>query len=503
MAVINTNIASINAQNNLLKSQGELQTSLQRLSSGLRINSAKDDAAGLAIADRMTSQIRGLNQAVRNANDGISVAQTAEGALQESSNILQRMRELAIQSANDSNSAGDRANLQKEVAQLQSELNRIADTSTFNGKNLLDGTFISQKFQVGSEANQTINVTIGSARATNMGNYTVTTNGSLAAATTAAGTPAVNPVVTTEDFSVSGPNGSATIGVDAADSAADIVDAVNAEQSSTGVTATAITQANLDSIVTATGTVTFSLTGNTDSGAQAISASGITATDVSALADAINAKAGLTSITAELSSDKTSIKLVNTNGDDIVITDASDGDAGNAAVVMSVQGLNADGSNAGTAVDLTDGATNTDSTRIGGDITFSAAGTFSVTSGGTGTALFDTTGTAYVAGLNSVANIDISSQSGSNDALDVIDQALTFIADTRATLGAVQNRLDGVISNLSSISENVSAARSRIQDADFAAETATLTRNQILQQAGFSVLSQANALPQSVLSLLQ
>lgn len=503
MAVINTNIASINAQNNLLKSQGELQTSLQRLSSGLRINSAKDDAAGLAIADRMTSQIRGLNQAVRNANDGISVAQTAEGALQESSNILQRMRELAIQSANDSNSAGDRANLQKEVAQLQAELNRIADTSTFNGKNLLDGTFVTQKFQVGSEADQTINVTIGSARATSMGNYTVTTNGTATGALAGAAAVGTSLTLATEDLTISGPNGSASVAVDAGDSAKTVAANVNAKESSTGVTAKAVTQANLSSIST-NGTITFSLTGDTTSGAQAISASGITATDVSALADAINAKEAETGITAELSSDKTSIKLVSAAGDDILIANASDGD-GTDSVVFNVQGLNSDGSNAGTARDLTDdGAADggdTDSTRVGGDVTFSAASTFFVTSGAAG-GLFGSTA-ANVASLAAVSSIDISSQTGSNTALDIIDQALVFIADTRATLGAVQNRLDGVISNLSSISENVSAARSRIQDADFAAETAALTRNQILQQAGFSVLSQANALPQSVLSLLQ
>ena len=168
MVGILTNTASLNAQNNLSKSTNDLQTSLQRLSSGLRINSAKDDAAGLAIADRMTSQIRGLNQAVRNANDGISLAQTAEGAMSESSNILQRMRELAIQSANDTNSASDRANLQKEVSQLQSELNRIADNTTFNGKNILDGSFSAAKFHVGSNADETISVSIGGARSTDM-----------------------------------------------------------------------------------------------------------------------------------------------------------------------------------------------------------------------------------------------------------------------------------------------------------------------------------------------
>ncbi|WP_296059053.1 flagellin [uncultured Amphritea sp.] len=502
MVGIITNTASLNAQNNLNKSSNDLQTSLQRLSSGLRINSAKDDAAGMAISDRMTSQIRGLNQAVRNANDGISLAQTAEGAMGESTNILQRMRELAIQSANDTNSASDRANLQKEVSQLQSELNRIADTTTFNGKNILDGTFTSAKFHVGSEADQTINVSIGSTRATSMGNYSITTNGTHTAALAGAAAVGTSTVVTAEDLTISGPSGSATVAVGDGDSAKTIAANVNAQQSSTGVTAKAITQANLTNISTL-GTVSFTLTGDTDGGAQAITASGITSTDVSALSDAINAKTGQTGISAELSSDKTSIKLVSSNGDDILIANASDGDSTDSAV-MTVTGLNSDGT-ATTGQALTDdGAADggdTDSTRVGGDVTFSASASFSVTSGSAG-GLFGSTA-ANTAALSSVAAIDVSSQSGSNSALDVIDQALAFISESRADLGAVQNRLESTISNLSNISENISAARGRIQDTDFAAETANLTKNQILQQAGTAMLAQANSLPQGVLSLLQ
>jgi len=173
--VVNTNVSSLNAQRNLVGTNKSLTRSIQRLSSGLRINSAKDDAAGLAISDRMTSQVRGLNQAVRNANDGISLAQTAEGALQESTNILQRMRELSVQSANDTNTASDRASLQKEVAQLQAELNRIANTTAFNGKILLDGTFGTAKMHVGAEANQVINITTGDTRTTQVGYNRVNT----------------------------------------------------------------------------------------------------------------------------------------------------------------------------------------------------------------------------------------------------------------------------------------------------------------------------------------
>ncbi|RTE66861.1 flagellin [Amphritea opalescens] len=497
---IQTNVASLNAQNNLSKSQSSLETSLERLSTGLRINSASDDAAGLAISDRMTSQINGLTQATRNANDAISLTQTAEGAMSESTNILQRMRELAIQSANDTNSASDRANLQKEVSQLQSELNRIADTTSFNGKNILDGTFTSAKFHVGAEADQTINVSIGSARATSMGNYSLTTNGTSTKAVAAAATAGDNSTGD-EDLTISGPLGSTSAAVDIAakDSAKTVAEKVNAVQSDTGVTAKAISQAKLSGI--SAGNISLTLTGDTTGGAQAITANGVTATDVSALSEAINAKTSTTGITAELSSDKTSITLISANGDDIVIEGASNGV--DTTAVMSVQGLNADGTDSGTAANLVDASTTTagvDSTRVGGDVTFSASGTFNVTATATG-GLFDAT--AKTAELNSVAEIDISTQTGSNDALDVIDQALAFISESRADLGAVQNRLESTISNLTSITENVTAARSRIMDADFASETASLTKNQILQQAGTAMLAQANTLPQGVLSLLQ
>ena len=497
MVAINTNTASLNAQNNLSKSQGDLRTSLQRLSSGLRINSAKDDAAGLAISDRMTSQIKGLNQAVRNANDGISLAQTAEGALQESTNILQRMRELAVQSANDTNSASDRANLQKEVAQLQSELNRIADTSTFNNKKILDGSFTAGKFQVGANADQTISLSIGNASATAIGNYTWTTDGTSTTAVAAAAAPGAS-TVTAGDIVVSGSSGSKTVDVAAGDSARQVAEKVNAETSSTGVKATAVTTAKLTAI--STGTVAFSLTGDSTGGAQTITASGITATDKTALADAINAKASTTGITAQISEDRTSITLTSAKGDDILIADATE--SAGATNALSVQGFNADGTASGGVQALVDGGN--DSTRVGGDITFSSSNSFTVTAAATNGGITATAAnTANTSTLSSVASIDISTQTGSNNALDTIDQALSFISEERADLGAVQNRLNSTISNLKNISENVSAARSRIQDTDFAMETANLTKNQILQQAGTAMLAQANTLPQGVLSLLQ
>lgn len=495
--IINTNLASLNAQRNLNRSQGDMNTSLQRLSSGLRINSAKDDAAGLAITDRMTSQIRGLNQAVRNANDGISVVQTAEGALQEASNILQRLRELSIQSANDSNSATDRANLQKEVGQLQSELNRIADNTTFNGTNLLDGTFVTKKFQVGSNANETISVDISSSRATAMGAQEIKgtatkdhVGAALAAATDAT---AGNNVAADAAFKVTGSLGAATLSIAADATAAKIASQINGESANTGVTASASNSVDLDTLVSA-GTISFTLKSQDESQATVGTAASISAvvtstTDLSALRDAINTETAKTGITATLDASGAKITLTNDTGHDIVVENADNGDATDNAV-FSIGG-----------VALTDngaGGTNNDSIVVGGKVTLSSSESFLVNA--TATDILAATSTSSA--LNSIADVNISTQTGANSAISVVDEALAFIADTRATLGAVQNRFESTISNLQSVSENVTAARSRIQDADFAAETAMLTKNQILQQAGISVLSQANALPQNVLSLL-
>lgn len=493
---INTNTMSLNAQRNLNSSQNALSTSLQRLSSGMRINSAKDDAAGLGIADRMTAQIRGLNQAARNANDGISLAQTAEGALQETTNILQRMRELSIQSANDSNSAADRSNLQKEVSQLQQELNRISETTQFNGKQLLDGTFTAQKFQVGSNANETISVSINSAASTAMGAHTFTTNGSGTTAVAAATTPGAS-VTSGNDLVVSGTSGTATVAVTAADSAKTVAAAVNGASASTGVEATAVTKATIETLTNA-GLTSFNLTGAGGT-ATAISATVGSTSDLTALSDAINAQAGTTGINATLSADRSSIALESSAGDDILI-DTAAGAGATGAAVFNVQGQNSDGTDGGSAVTLTEATT--DSTRVAGDVTFTSSASFSVTPAAANAGLVTGTG-ANASALSNVSTVNIGTQTGANDAISVIDGALQFVTNARGDLGAIQNRLSSTISNLQNISENVSASRSRIQDADFASETAQLSRNQILQQAGIAMLSQANSAPQSVLSLLQ
>lgn len=629
---INTNVASLNAQRNLGKSQNDLAQSMERLSSGLRINSAKDDAAGLAISDRMTSQIRGLNQAARNANDGISLAQTAEGALTETTNILQRMRELAIQSANDTNSASDRASLQAEVNQLKQEITRIAETTSFNDRNILDGSLSDAQFQVGASANETISFSISSAKAAALGDNALTSNnpsGIEAATTRGADTSGGNNVAA-QDLTIVGERGTEVVKIEADNTANRIAELVNISSETTGVSADARTTATLSDLA-ADGTVSFDLVG-INSSPISISAS-VTTTDLDPLVRAINTQLGSTGVSASLSSDKKSITLTQSAGYDINISgykhSAADGELQSLRVTGS-EGIGTnlvDGSNAtnpqveamttatlsnlseagavsltigGTAlgsaaniVDVSDltplldeinaisGTTNViasftdvsgadksqitlattagganialtafsstatgdqtidvtggdgaavsaaqivetsaaastitapvigtagDSTVIGGEVTFSSAGTYNVSSsvGEAAGSLF--TGVAdsvNASTLNSVDTIDISTVAGATRAIQIVDGAIGQIDSLRGNLGAIQNRFESTISNLESVSENLSAARSRVLDADIAMETSAMTKNNILQQAGVSILSQANTTPQLALQLLQ
>ncbi len=391
---VNTNVASLNTQRNLNTSSKALDVSLQRLSTGSRINSAKDDAAGLQIANRLTSQVNGLNIAVKNSNDGISMAQTAEGALQQSTSILQRMRDLALQSANGSNSSEERKALNSEVTELKKELDRIANTTSFGGKKLLDGTFGTTTFQVGSAANETISVKIDEMSTESM--EATFSSGSIAASDVAAG-------------------------------------AANAS----GAIAISVTMAN--------GTAkTFSAT----------FASGATqAEQVQALATVINdANIGIGA-------------FVNDSGDIDLVTALGSGSSAGEIESFSF----------GSGASVADAETAATTTAVS---------------------------LADVTDDNLVADVDITDVIGSQKAVIIIDQAIQKIDAQRADLGAVQSRFENTIGNLQNIGENVSAARSRIQDTDFAAETANLTKNQILQQAGTSILAQANQLPQAVLSLL-
>ncbi len=749
---VNTNVMSLNAQRNLGQSQSALTKSMQRLSSGLRINSAKDDAAGLSISDRMTSQIRGLNQAARNANDGISLAQTAEGALQESTNILQRMRELAVQSANDTNSASDRTSLQAEVNQLKQEMTRIADTTEFNGKKLLDGSMTSAQFQVGANANQTISIGIQSAEALALGNNSLTSTnadgieaatgaGAASIASGGAGQAAVGPAsaaptvngviaetltvkdasgttigtvniplngnldtaagsldaiagvtavgtnsitisglrlsdnmtdgvthsfggtltcgranapqtinlatfftsgvdydtnsglvnstgllklagaltfwsdtpsvdvgnntitistiyaddykvglrgqadtgggnyfagnvsasspittvpvthageagvtsdslisgsinislaggltmtstitngtglfsdaavddtthlvattksglavttggnnVTAQTLTIVGPDGSASVSVGVDNNAAVIAGLVNAQSATTGVTAEAQTTATLSDLA-ADGTVGFTLQ-SSNSTAIGISAT-VSSTNLSSLAQAINDQAGNTGITATLSDDLKRITLSQAVGYDIKIGNYTHS-SGLSTATLTVYGHEG----AGVILAGNPGST-TDSTVVGGEVIFSGTDAFNVTSSvtaATGSLFNNTTiGATNTSTLSSIDSVDITTVEGSAGAIKVIDGALGQIDGMRGNLGAVQNRFESTIANLSNVAENLSAARSRIMDADIAQETSAMTKNNILQQAGVSILAQANQAPQLALSLL-
>ncbi|HET8938174.1 MAG TPA: flagellin [Polyangiales bacterium] len=490
MAVINTNLASLNAQRNLTSSSGTLETSLRRLSSGLRINSAKDDAAGLAIASRMSAQVSGINQAIRNANDAISLSQTAEGAMAESGNILRRIRDLAVQSANDTNSGADRSALQQEVGQLQQELNRIANETEFNGKKLLDGSFTAMQFQVGANANQSIAVTVGSAKATDIGNQKAITDGTgvginaTAASTVAAGTMTISGLSTK----------TATTALGA--SAKDIAAAVNIVSADTGVSATARTELEIGVTLGDSGAATsfsFNLTSASAAGSQtaAIAVTVNSANDLKGMAEAINAKSGQTGVTAVATAG--TIRLTSEAGDDIALTSVTDTSSTSAGSI-DWEAAPADGSGAFTGSKTTGGA----DFYATGQVRFSSSTSYAVAHS-SATVLSATQASV----LDAVGTIDISSQRGSNNAIQVVDSALQYINNSRAKLGAIQNRVESTVSNLSATSENLTAARSRIQDADFAKETAELTRAQVLQQAGMAMLAQANAMPQNVLSLLR
>ncbi len=485
-STINTNINSLTAQRNLGMSATSLSTSIQRLSSGLRINSAKDDAAGLAISERFTSQVRGLNQAVRNANDGISLAQTAEGALKASGDILQRVRELSVQSANATNSASDRQALQAEVGQLVSELDRISQTTEFNGSKLLDGTFGTQQFQVGANANQTIVAATANLRTSVYGNNQAL-NGGVAAVSSAAGTNGVS----TGAVTINGSIGSATVTIAANGKASASASLINAQTVNTGVTATARTDVNLT--FGATGAYTLNL--QSDNGtAQSISFSlsaTSTAEGLSSAVAAINDQSSKTGVIASLNSTGSAVILTNSSGNDITVSDTAVANAGS----VTVQKLDSAGTVVtGTVTLAADSAAENATTS--GYVTLDSAKSFAVTSASNAVTTASST-------LKKVADLDITTFAKSTEALKTVDSAIAFISGQRASLGALQSRFETAIGNLQTTSENLQASRSRILDADFAQETANLSRAQILQQAGTAMVAQANQLPQGVLALLR
>ncbi len=477
--VINTNVLSLNAQRNLSRSDSTLATALQRLSSGLRINSAKDDAAGLAIANRFTTQIRGLNQAVRNANDGISLAQTAESALDELTNNLQRIRELAVQSANATNSASDRAALDQEVQQRLAEINRIASQTSFNGQKVLDGSFGAAQFQVGANVGETIGVNLTTGvRADQIGQIATSTG---TAVTGSALTDGGLTLAVGQGAAVA--VGASTAGTQAgqdADSAYAKVNAVNAAGVA-GLTATATNASSgtFSTVSSAGGLSTYNLTINgvsiyagTDNIANGAS---LTAADVAAQVNLFSAQTG---VSASVSG--TTFTLTAADGRNVVVAETIANGTG--------------GTVSGTGI----AAAQTGTLR--GTMTLSASE--NITLGGS-YADIGFAGTSIAVDSNTLAGISVTSVANSNTAMQRVDAALTSVSSLRSQFGAIQNRFESTIANLQAVAENLTASRSRIQDADFAAETAAMTKAQILQQAGVAVLAQANAAPQVVLGLLR
>ena len=566
---IQTNVASINGQRNLNKSSDDLTTSMQRLSSGLRINSAKDDAAGMQISNKLTSQVNGLNVAVRNANDGISMAQTAEGALQESTNILQRMRDLAVQSSNGTYSDGDRAALQEEAVQLQRELDRIASSTTFGDRKLLDGSFGTEAFQVGAKSFETINVSVGSFYGEDMGTESqeLVRTGSTSAANGASLIDTTHTVIdgsgddliglgqfgaisgvavsaytnsiegnlstlstaNTVDLGIKGGLGSASVSLNGGASAYEISESLNQVSAKTGVLADARNVVTLDfghagndaALLTADATFTMELRGqNTDAsidGAR-IKFSITDTEDLSSVVNAFNEKATETGISAKLTGDGR-VALISERGDNITIENLQvdqNGVGSNmsiSATTYSYEGKVTDTSTAqaegmlldsgGTAVSdsASTNATFVGTVRTHGNEDFKLT-VSDASDSGKFLGVQDDSATSNISTKETVDDINIGTAVGAQKAIEVVDGALAYIDSQRAGLGAVQNRLSSTVSNLENVVENASSSRSRIRDTDFASETASMTKSQILQQAGTSILAQANQLPQAALSLL-
>jgi flagellin len=503
--VINTNVMSLNAQRNLTTSGSQMAQAIQRLSSGLRINSAKDDAAGLAISDRMTTQISGLNQAVRNANDGISLAQTTEGALQEVTNNLQRIRELAVQSANATNSDSDRAALDQEVQQRIAEISRIAAQTSFNGRKVLDGSFGGATFQVGANVGETITLQLtSSVKATDIGKVASADSADISALFE---TGAVTGVPTT-----SGASGAWTSSVSAADGdnytlTVGGVEVLNVTQAG-GVVET-ITAAEVDAALTANtaalGTAGITFTGTAVAGTLAFTKADGTDFDVNVANTNSGTAGGFLNFAAGANSQTNGTAAVAGTPTEFVLAATEfTVQLGTTGTVVDLAGSYSDGQELADAINSKVSGVfasyDTTSKKLsvsGGDtVTFAGA----KAGAGAGNLGFASLVNNVAGSLNTQ---NVKTLDGANDTILSIDSALTSVSSLRSTLGAIQNRFQSTINSLQGVSENLSASRSRILDTDFAAETAAMTRAQILQQAGTAMVAQANSVPQNVLSLLR
>jgi flagellin len=489
-----------------------METAMERLSSGKRINAAKDDAAGTAISTRLSAEISSTNMAIRNALDAQSLIDSAEGAQAEMTNILIRMRELSIQSANDTNSNEDRLNLNLEVSQLIAELDRIATVTTWAGIPLLDGSFVSRSFQIGAGADQAVTVTQASMKPADIGEHVFDTT-----AVAAAADDVITNTVTDIAISVLGKGGSAEAAYSAGSSAAQVAAAVNADTPTTGVTAEAHTAVRFSLSGDPTSQTSFTLQGG--GSAVTITTTVTDNADLTSLMTTINAFSGTSGVTAGFDgTDKSKLIFREADGDNITISNFfATTTNGTIAITAAIEKqTNFAGTAWTTGQTLTSDvyaaantpstitATANDTTVVTGIVRMSSTEAFSVSGfGSSATAGYNGTSDTASSTLSKVSNISISTQAGAAASLGVIDTALTAVNSSRAKLGAVSNRLEMTVTNLTNIVTNLSEGRGRIEDADFAAESTELAKTQILQQASMAMLSQANASKQSVMGLLQ
>ena len=594
MTSINSDQMSSMVLASLNKSNSEMKMAMERLSTGKRINAAGDDAAGLSISSKLRAQVDSLNAAIKNSSDALAMVSTIEGALVETTSILQRMRTLAVQSSSDTNTGNDRTYLQDEVNQLITEINRISTNTEFNSTKLLDGTFTDKNIQIGTASNQVLRLGVASTDSTKLGAYQLDTiDETIARADSfSAANTAVNALFDADaDYTIKGSFGTFTAMVDAGADARDVASSFNLLSGDTGVSATALSKANLS--VSAAGTFSFTLQGKSTTTSQ-ITATVTSTTDLTAIKDAINAVSGSTGITAALSSDKAGINITQSEGYDILIGDVTTGStnadlvvaamdmdnvkdttdvtvdttatittgaaatlaatahgfsvgdvvtytaagtalAGLASGTSYIVGTVAD-ANSFTLLTTTSGAvtygnsgnangvtgaggnasdkftrigrsldgdsTSGDSTAVVGVVRLSSQNAYTVSPGNAAN-IFSTGTTELTASHNTISNISLTTKAGATKAMSIIDGALLMISGIRSDMGSANNRLESTIDNLSNIAVNAQKSLSTVEDANFAEETARLTKAQILSKAATSMLAQANKAKETMLALLQ
>lgn len=523
--IINTNVGALSTLNALNSTQGSLNTYLQQLSTGKSINGPADNPAGYAIAQRFQTQINGMNQAISNGNQGVSLVQTATGAIQNQTSLLQQIRTTAVQAANASNTTSDRQALQGVVSQLLAQVQTIATQTQFNGQNLLDGTFAGAAFQVGANSNQIINVAVGDTKTSAMGNYATSTSGGAYTSSGAfidggydaggaftvssgvAGSGGVGNFVTTT-LGISGSVNSASVNVTSSgESAYNLAQSVNDVSAQTGVTAKAYTSAAF--IVASGGSISFTL-GNGSSGSVS-NAVNISATitsgsggqpDLSSLVTAINNQAAITGVSANTQTvnGTTELVLTQSQGHNIVMQagtgGATSGMSSGSTAVLSAVAADAPGTS---LANLSSGG---GGLLIQGAVQFESSSSYTIgNASGIG---FSSQAASLVSGAggSAVADINVTTAAGAQQAIGIIDQAINYLNQQNGSLGAIQNRIQASVSNDQTTATNLQSAQSVVQDANIAQATSQLTKYQILQQAGISTLAQENSLQQSYLKLL-